>query len=49
MTDENVIMVLRGELCELMVKVNPILYRKYVYEDKKDQSVYGLMRSASLS
>ena len=35
MTDEKVIMVLRGELCDLMVKVNPKLYRKYVFNSKK--------------
>jgi hypothetical protein len=56
-TDEKVIMVLRGELCKLMVKVNPKLYRKYVMHTKKGvpvlyaelyKSLYDLMRSASL-
>jgi hypothetical protein len=56
-TDEKVIMVLRGELCELMVKVDPKLYRKYVTRDKRGKpilyvqlykSLYGLMRSALL-
>ena len=56
-TDEKVIMVLRGELCELMVKVDPKLYRKYVTKDRKGKpllyvqlykSLYGLMRSALL-
>ena len=56
-TDEKVIMVLRGELCDLMVKVNPQLYRKYVINSKKGtpmlyvelyKSLYGLMRSALL-
>lgn len=50
-------MVLRGELCELMVKVKPQLYRKYVSRDKRGKpvlyvelykSMYGLMRSALL-
>ena len=56
-TDEKVIMVLRGELCDLMVKVNPKLYRKFVMHDKKGEptlyvelykSLYGLMRLALL-
>ena len=56
-TDEKVIMVLRGELCELMVKVDPKLYRKFVSKDKRGKpvlyvqlykSLYGLMRSALL-
>lgn len=56
-TDKKVIMVLRGELCELMVKVDPKLYRKYVTKDRKwkpllyvqlYKSLYGLMRSALL-
>jgi hypothetical protein len=50
-------MVLRGKLCELMVKVNPQLYRKYVMHTKRGvpvlyvelyKSLYGLMRSALL-
>jgi len=57
MTDEKVIMVLRDELCDLMVKVNPKLYRKYICKDKRGKpvlyvelfkSLYGLMRSALL-
>jgi hypothetical protein len=57
LTDEKIIMVLRGELCELMCLVEPKLYRKYVCKDKKGQpvlyvelykSLYGLMRSALL-
>eukprot|EP00804_Cyclotella_cryptica_P030533 CCRYP_020167-RC/>CCRYP_020167-RC protein AED:0.22 eAED:0.15 QI:0/-1/0/1/-1/0/1/0/594 len=57
LTDEKVIMVLRGELCELMCLVEPKLYRKYVCKDKRGQpvlyvelykSLYGLMRSALL-
>ena len=56
-TDEKVIMVLRGVLCEMMVKVDPKLYRKYVTTDKRGKpvlyvqlykSLYGLMRSALL-
>eukprot|EP00804_Cyclotella_cryptica_P003539 CCRYP_002162-RA/>CCRYP_002162-RA protein AED:0.36 eAED:0.36 QI:0/-1/0/1/-1/1/1/0/220 len=57
LTDEKVIMVLRGELCELMCLVEPKLYQKYVCKDKKGQqvlyvelykSIYGLMGSALL-
>ena len=29
-------MVMRNHLCELIVKVNPSLYRKYVIDDKKE-------------
>ena len=56
-TDEYVIVVLRGELAELMVKVDPSIYRKYISHDKNGKpvlymqlykSVYGLMRSALL-
>jgi hypothetical protein len=56
-TDEVVIMVLKDELCELMCKVNPKLYRRYVTYHKKGNPVlyvqlykalYGLMRSALL-
>ena len=56
-TDELVIMILKGELCELMCRVDPKLYRRYVTRDKKGtpilyvqlfKSVYGLLRSALL-
>jgi hypothetical protein len=56
-TDEHVIMVLRGQLAELMVLVEPMLYRKYVTVDSKGQKVlyvkmhkalYGMLRSALL-
>ena len=56
-TDEKVIMVLRNKLCDLMVAVNPKLYRKYVCKDKRGKpvlyaelfkSLYGLMRSVLL-
>ena len=56
-TDEKVVMMLTGELCELMVKVDPTLYRKYVHKDRRGKpvlyvelfkSVYGLLRSALL-
>ena len=57
LTDEKVIMVLRGELCELMCMIDPKLYRKYICKDRKGKpvlyvelykSLYGLMRSALL-
>jgi hypothetical protein len=56
-TDELVFMVLKGELCELMVRVNPKIYRRYVTTDRKGnpilyvqlyKSMYGLLRSALL-
>lgn len=54
-TDELVFMVLKGELCELMVRVNPKIYRRYMTTDKKGNPIlyvqlyklmYGLLRSA---
>jgi hypothetical protein len=55
--DEEVIMVLRGELAELMVLVDPELYGPYVVETKRGEkllyvrmckAMYGLLRSALL-
>ena len=55
--DEEIIMVLRGRLCELLVQVNPKLYRQYVKTSAKGQPIlyvklakalYGLLRSALL-
>jgi hypothetical protein len=56
-TDEDVIMMLKGRLAELMVMVDPSLYRKYVTVDSKGEAIlyvqmhkalYGMMRSALL-
>jgi len=56
-TDEYVIMTLRGHLCEIMTRIDPKLYRKYITMDKKGnpvlyvqlyKSLYGLLRSALL-
>ena len=56
-TDENVIVLLIGELCELMVRLSPKIYRKYVNIGRGGKpmlyvkllkSVYGLMISALL-
>ncbi len=56
-TDEYVIMTLRGHLCEIMTRIDPKLYQKYITKDKKENSVlyvqlykslYGLLRSALL-
>jgi hypothetical protein len=56
-TDEDVIMMLKGRLAELMVMVEPSLYRKYVTTDSKGepilfvqmhQALYGMMRSTLL-
>ena len=33
--DEDVIMVLKGELVELMIQIAPKIYRKYVTVDRK--------------
>ena len=57
MTDEEIIMLLRGPLAEMMVMINPQLYRKYVTQDGKGEAVlyvklnkalYGLLQSALL-
>ena len=50
-------MTLRGHLCEIMKRIDPKLYRKFITKDKKGNSVlyeqlykslYGLLRSAIL-
>ena len=55
--DEFVLMLLRGKLAELMVKIDPGLYRKYVTMSarvqpmlyvKLNKALYGPLRSASL-
>ena len=55
--DEEVDMVLRCDLAELLVKVAPDIYRKYITRDKKGKAIlymrlqkalYGLMRAALL-
>ena len=55
LTDEEVIMLLKGPLEELMVVLNPTLYRKYVVHDSKGVPIvyvkmnillYGLFKSA---
>jgi hypothetical protein len=52
--DEEVIMVLKGELAEMMIKIAPKVYRKYVSVDKKgtkilyvklQKALYRLMRA----
>ena len=54
--DKDVLMVLKGDLAEMMIKIAPQVYRKYVTVDKKrtpilyiklQKTLYGLM-SASL-
>ena len=56
-SDENVLMVLRGELAEMMVHIAPQIYRPYVNMDKKGthilcvrlkKALYGLLRSSLL-
>ncbi len=55
--DEEVIMVLKGELADLMTQIAPEVYRKYVTIDKKgtpilyvklQKALYGLMRASLL-
>jgi hypothetical protein len=55
--DEEVIMLLRGQLADLMVQVDPELYGPYLRKSKKGESIlyvkmlkamYGLLRSALL-
>jgi hypothetical protein len=37
--DEKIIMILQGELCELMCLIDPELYRKYVCKDRRGHLV----------
>jgi hypothetical protein len=55
--DENVLMVLKGELAEMMVHIAPQMYRKHITVDKKgtpvlyvklQKALYGLMRASLL-
>ena len=55
--DEETIMLLKGKLAELLVQVEPSLYRKYVITSSKGEpmlyvklhkALYGLLRSALL-
>ena len=55
--DEDTIMLLRGKLAELLVQIDPTVYRKYVITSsrgepmlyvKLQKAIYGLLRSALL-
>ena len=55
--DENMLMVLKGELAEMMVHIAPQIYRKHITIDKKgtpvlyvklQKTLYGLMRASLL-
>ncbi len=55
--DKEVIMVLKGDLAEMMVQIAPEIYRKYIAVDKKgtkmlyiklQKALYGLMRASLL-
>ena len=55
--DEDVIMVLKGELADMMTQIVPEVYRKYVTADRKgtpilyvklQKKLYGLMRASLL-
>jgi hypothetical protein len=56
-TDEHIHMLLRGELAELMVRIDPKLYRPYITKNSKGESilfvkmqkaVYGMLRASLL-
>ena len=56
-TDEEVHMLLRGQLAELMVKIDPKLYRPYITKNGRGESImfvkmqkamYGMMRASLL-
>ncbi len=55
--DKDVLMVLKGELAEMMVQIAPQIYQKYITMDKKgtkilyvklQKALYGLMRACLL-
>jgi hypothetical protein len=55
--DEDVLMVLKGELAEMMIQIAPQMYQKYVTVDRKgtqilymrlQKALYRLMRASSL-
>jgi hypothetical protein len=52
--DENLLMVLKGELAEMMVHIAPQIYRKHITVNKRgspelfvklEKALYGLMRA----
>jgi hypothetical protein len=56
-SDEDITMILKGRLAELMVQVTPNLYRKYISVDRKgtailyvkmQKAIYELLRIALL-
>jgi hypothetical protein len=56
-TDEEIHMLLRGQLAELMVKIDPKLYRPYITKNGRGESImfvkmqkamYGMMRASLL-
>ena len=55
--DKDVLMVLKGELADMMIQIAPQVYRKYVAVNKKRTPIlyvklkkvlYGLMRASLL-
>jgi hypothetical protein len=55
--DKDVLMVLKGELADMMIQIAPQVYRKFVTVDKKgtkvlyvnlQKALYGLMRASLL-
>ena len=55
--DQRIIMAIRGKTAELLVRVNPSLYRKYIWYSKNgvpmlyvlvSKALYGMLRTALL-
>ena len=55
--DERILMLLRGKLAEMMVRIDPSLYREYItYSDKGvsmlyvrlNKALYGMLKAALL-
>ena len=55
--NEDILMVLKGELADMMIQIAPQVYRKYMMVDKKgtivlylklQKALYGLMRASLL-
>ena len=48
MNTDNTIMLLKGKLAELMVQVDPKLYRKYITTNKKGEAMLYVRLSKAL-
>ena len=54
---EDIFMLLEGKIAELIVKLDPKLYRKYIWDNKKEKpmlydklkkALYGMLQAALL-